>query len=316
MNDSKAVVCSRTYSTVESLDWQWRLTFILVNEIIALVGLVTNVSAAWTIVKTRQIRNQSIKLVFYLSISNVVFAVVGQTSLAALFYYAQEIDCLTMRILIFVLEIFTYSSTYLTAMLGFDRFMRIHFQTTYSGVYTRTRFRISLAVLYFLIFLQAGLGAVGRFLETSALIITLPINIVVFGVVAVLYGKSIQILRIHEKNVKTMFKNRRSANLTRLASLYITTDFLLSLPIVLALSVYYFLQRHGRSSIDQELKGKVFYASFLFFLCHCPINAVCFLLVNKKAKSKISVLFRKSKAKGMVDSECKHSGSCIDESSF
>jgi len=288
----------------------------IVNEVIASVGIITNVSAAWIITKTRQNRNQSIKLVFYLSVSNVIFAVVGQTSLTALLYFAHDVDCVTMRILIFVMEIFTYSSTYLTAMLGFDRFMRINFQNSYSLVYTRNRFRISLVILYLIIFLQAGLGATGRFLNTSAMVITLPINIAVFGVVAILYARSIHVLRIHEKNLKSIFKTRRSANLTRLASLYITTDFVLSLPIVVALSVYYFIRPKDGSSIDQELKGKVFYACFLFFLCHCPINAICFLFVNKKAKSKISVLFRKSKDRSMVDNDKNHSVSVIDESSF
>ena len=277
--------CTTTFGTLAMLDQKQRLIFIIINIMVAMLNVVVNAVAIYIIVKTRQIKNQSIKLVFYLSISNVAFGLVGQPIIAAILYHGTDLGCISMRLMLFVIELFLYSSTYLTGMLGFDRFIRIRYLNSYSQVYTKFRFGVSLVLLYILIFLQAGLGAMSRFLGLSAVFITLPVNILVFASVAFLYGRSIFILKQHEQNVKRLSRSRKTVHLTRIASLYITSDVIFSLPIVILLGVYYFLRKN--SNIDFELKGALFYSCFLVFMCHCPVNAVCFLAVNRKAKSRI-----------------------------
>lgn len=276
--------CTTTFGTLAMLDQGQRLTFLVLNVVVALSSAVTNAIAIKIIIQTGQIRNQSIKLVFYLSVSNVGFALIGQPVFAAILYYGTELSCTAMRIMLFVIEFFLYSSTYLTGMLGFDRFMRIRYLNSYSQVYSRGRFTASIAVAGFLVLSQTGLSTMSRFLGLSAVFITLPINILIFATVACLYGKSIFILKRHEKNVKKMSRTRKTVQLTRLASLYIASDILFSVPLVLLLGVYYFFRKD--TTIDYELKGILFYTCFLFFICHCPANALCFLISNKKAKSR------------------------------
>eukprot|EP00111_Clytia_hemisphaerica_P022650 TCONS_00066642-protein len=283
--------CTSTFGTLAMLGENQRIGYMVANILIALVNLVTNLCVIIIIIKTKQIKNQSIKLVYYLSISNVLFAVIGQPIFAAILYLGTEVGCTEMRLLLLVIEFFMYSSTYLTGMLGFDRYIRIRYQSTYNKVYSRLRFNLSLVILYILIVLQAGLGTMSRFLNLSAVLINLPVNVIMFLIVACLYGKSILILREYEQTAKRLFKHKKKVPLTRLASLYIATDTILCLPLVIILSAYYFIQK---SSIDYELKAIIFYTCFLFFLCHCPINAVCFLFVNKKAKSRLVGKKRKS----------------------
>lgn len=292
MQNNHTTHCTTTFGTLSMLNEKQRLSFMIINIIIAILNVLVNVVATSIIVKTRQIKNQSIKLVFYLSISNIAFGLVGQPIIAAILYYGTDLGCTPMRLMLFVIELFLYSSTYLTGMLGFDRFIRIRYLNSYSQVYTKFRFMLSMVLLYMLIGLQSGLGVMSRFLNLSAVFITLPINILVFATVAFFYGRSIFILKQHEQNVKKLTRSRKTVHLTRLASLYIASDVIFSVPLVLTLGVYYFLRKNPL--IDIELKGLLFYSCFLFFVCHCPVNAICFLAVNRKAKSRIPGTSRSS----------------------
>ena len=249
--------CTPTFGTLAMLDQKQSLIFIIANIMVAMLNVVVNAVAIYIIVKTQQIKNQSIKLVFYLSISNIAFGLVEQPIIAAILHHGTGLGCISMRLMLFVIDLFMYSSTYLTGMLGFDRFIRIRYLNSYSQVYTKFRFRVSLVLLYILVFLQAGLGAMSRSLGFSAVFITLPVDILVIATVAFLYVRSIFILKQHEQNVKKLSRSRKTVHLTRIASLYITSDVIFS--------VYYFLRKNP--NINFELK------------VYSSIPAFCFLCV-------------------------------------
>ena len=158
-------------------------------------------------------------------------------------------------------------------------------------MYTTFRFYISLSLLYLIISIQAALGAIARFHRSSSLGFTLPINVVMFMAVAFFYGRSIQTLRQHQQKLRKNSIVKSSVNLTRLATLYITTNAIFAAPIVIALA-YYFKKREDR--VNQEIKALTFYTTLLFSTLHCPVNAILFLKVNKQARMLISRLIGKS----------------------
>ena len=92
--------------------------------------------------------------------------------------------------------------------------------------------------------------------------------------------------------MKKLSISKNTVNLTRLASFYVLIDAIFSLPIAVTLIVYHF---NRDNDIGGEFKAILFYSSYMFFLFHCPANAVCFLVVNKEAKTRIMSFFFKSK---------------------
>uniref|UniRef100_A0A7M5UN67 G-protein coupled receptors family 1 profile domain-containing protein n=1 Tax=Clytia hemisphaerica TaxID=252671 RepID=A0A7M5UN67_9CNID len=293
-------ICTKTYGTVIFMSWESRISFLTINTIISIVNLIINIFTVYSIYRTNQIKNQSIKLILIVSISNALFAVFGQSSLSILLYKGDHLSCPVTWILLIVIEFCMYSSHYLTGMLGFDRYIRIKYQNNYHQIYTSFRFYMSLSLLYFIISIQAALGAIARFNRSSSLGFTLPINILMFMAVAFFYGRSIQTLRQHQQKLRKNSIVKSSVNLTRLATLYITTNAIFAAPIVVVLA-YYFKKRED--AVNQEIKAVIFYTTLLFSILHCPVNAICFLKVNRQARMMISTLMGKSIRKGSQGTE-------------
>ena len=200
-NTTSQQLCTRTYGTVIYITWSTRMSLIALNIVISIVTIVSNTFVMVTLHKTKQLRNHSMKLIYVLSLTNVLSGMIAQSCLTILLLIPNQLSCSTAWILLLVIELFIYNSNYLTALLSFDRFLRIRFQHNYYQVYSKSRLKASLFVLYFLISLQAALGLVARMKGTSSTILTIPVNLLLFAGVVYCYWKSIVILKRHQNKI-------------------------------------------------------------------------------------------------------------------
>ena len=200
-NNTSQQLCTRTFGTVIYIAWSTRISLVALNIVIAVMTIVSNTLVMVTLHKTKQLRNHSMKLIYVLSLTNVLSGLFAQSCLTILLLMPNQLSCSAVWILVLVIELFIYNSNYLTALLSLDRFLRIRFQHNYHQVYSKSRFKASLCVLYFLISLQAGLGLVARVEGTSSTILTIPVNFLLLVSVVYCYWKSIGILKQHQNKI-------------------------------------------------------------------------------------------------------------------
>ena len=308
-DNSTTKLCTKTFGTIIYVTWSNRMILMVLNTAISIISSLSNALVMATLHKTKQLGNQSMKLIFALSLTNVLSAFMCQSCLAVLLFNPNKLSCPAIWFILLVIELFIYNSNYLTALLSFDRFLRIRFQYTYHQVYSGSRFKVSLVILYFFISLQAALGLVARIRGTSSTILTTPVNFILFFAVVYCYGKSIVILKRHQNRIHTTKsvdkqndqkkgkckKSRREATspLTKLPTVYIVIIVIYSLPLIIVQALLY-VTRHNTVTSSIAYMGRwgtIFYFAFIFFFCYYPTNAIFFLLFNKYSRSKIKSLF-------------------------
>ena len=327
-------LCTQTFGIIVFVPWSTRLWLTILNIVISMVTIISNTLVMVTLVKTKQLRNQSMKLIFALSLTNALSALLGQSCLSVLMVMTDRLSCFAMWILLFVIEFAVYNSNYLTALISIDRFLRIRFKFTYHQVFSNTRFKASLVVLYLAISLQTSLGLIARVMGTSSTVLTTPVNALLIGAIVYCYVMSIFILKRHQnqiqqnsfkrfttsedktnvrtettttvkkqeyKNKNIRRKNTRSTKspLTKLPVIYVITLVIFTVPIMVAMVMLYITRHQVTSQMTHEGKGTCFYSAFIFFFCYHPTNAIFFLVFNKYSRSKInSILCMTSSSKG------------------
>ena len=98
------------------------------------------------IVKTNLLSNIAFKLIFNLSLAGI-----GQTVLGQTFFLINLItgtSCLMQYTGQFVILFFGYTTVYTIGGIGFDRYVRVKYKTSFATILTRKRFHILIFVIY------------------------------------------------------------------------------------------------------------------------------------------------------------------------
>ena len=113
------------------------------------INFVLNALIIFLIIKTRQYKKQSFKLLLIVSISNCFRAVAGQCSfLVACFDMFSYLPCYIQRLLE-ALTIWTCILCFLVHLLvGLDRYMHIRYPNTYNEQFSSRRFNIVIAMIF------------------------------------------------------------------------------------------------------------------------------------------------------------------------
>lgn len=113
------------------------------NLVFMLGNLISNAFVIFILNKTKQIANITYKLIFMLSVSDLMGELFAQTLLKAMFYVQ---SCLVVHVFIFVSAFALHLSVYIVAIIGVDRYLRIKHYARFKTIWT-TKVVISLILI-------------------------------------------------------------------------------------------------------------------------------------------------------------------------
>ena len=153
----------KIYLTIESIHFLASL-----DGIILLANLVLNILVINVILKTKQISNTATKLIFNLSIADIVHGLIGQPLFFANLF--MDFSCVIQFTALFFLYLFGYVTVYTTGLIGIDRYVRIQYKTSYVSVLTSRRVHLLIFIVYCLAMLRASMNVIGFALQKVTLI--------------------------------------------------------------------------------------------------------------------------------------------------
>lgn len=140
---------------------QEQLAVLNAENLIFMVGnLISNAFVIFILNKTKQIANITYKLIFMLSVSDLMGELFAQTLLKTMFYLQ---SCLVVHVFIFVSAFALHLSVYIVAIIGVDRYLRIKHYARFKTIWT-TKVVISLILISAILALfQAAMTIIGFF---------------------------------------------------------------------------------------------------------------------------------------------------------
>ena len=116
------------------------LVVVLLNTVLMVGNIVANGSVIYILIKTKQVSNITCKLIFMLSISDLLIGVFAQNLCTIHFY---EKNCFVKLASISISTFLSHMSAYVIAILGIDRYLRIRYFTNFKTLWkTRVVFRL------------------------------------------------------------------------------------------------------------------------------------------------------------------------------
>ena len=150
--------CYRTVVEFSFLDWRQIVVLTITNSIVMVGNITANMLMIYILIKTKQIANNTCKLFFMLSVSDLMVALFSQNlQTISLFEKSWSI----LDIYSFVTEFSVHSSTYTMAIIGIDCYFRIKHYANYKTFWTRRVELVFVSIAVFLAFIQAIMTLVG-----------------------------------------------------------------------------------------------------------------------------------------------------------
>ena len=198
---------------------------------IMLLNLVANKCVLLKLINSKLLFNTSYILIFYMSFSDCCVALFVQRVYAIVItIYFNKSYCTLEMIVQFLFILFSHVSVCAIAGIGFDRYARIRYLNTYTGVVTKNRVVLACIAIAIYSLLHATLFAAGikyNFFNTSGRVAaTIDILIIIFITFVYLY--IVKIIKDHRRLITHDLLKSVNQKITTLAS-----------KILLAIGIFY-----------------------------------------------------------------------------
>ena len=272
--------CLPAQDKIMALSFEVRCFFAVCFTLIMFGGVFVNGLAVYIAHATRQLKVRSIRLMWYLCINDTFSSVVTNGTYITFMVFYQYAPCPIKKVFNALAQFLSYSSIFLVCYIGFDRYVRIRFLNKYEEKFTTPRYVASLIFSMLLVLIQTSISIIGPIIfgEGYGALLNLPINVFASAIVLVSYGLSLVKLYNYNKSSKVLSMSDRS--LVKMASFHLLLLFCCYGPSLL----YGILYKAHRFS--EEAIGVVISVLFLLNSLHGTLNALVFLIVNRKNKDK------------------------------
>ena len=250
-----------------------------------ILGIFANCLVIRAIVVLGQNQNQSIRLLMYLSMVDILSAL---NNILRFFFanYPQLVTCHVARF-IHIIGVFSiYSSIYMFSVTALDRYFKVHYLENYEEKFTPIRFRFAIAGYALAIVIQTTLAtyfSLTYYIGYGSSYAT-PLNIVVFLSMTILYTKSTLQLRRYKKVNENLAENIQ--NIIKITQIYL---------YLFALYPVYIMATAVMLRLKILTKSEEIFTKQIATLIPCvigSINAIYFFLMNKEAKNDIRLYLR------------------------
>lgn len=307
--------CHTTFWPGRDFETYADYVLVMVNVLVAFVNIFSNALVILIIVKTRQYKNQSLKLTLLLSAADLCTALISQP-LQVYFLYDKHSNSCTLKLGLQVFfYFFPYFSVFTIAFIVYDRFVRITYLNKYEQYMTKKRFGFGVAIVFCATTMQVALITVATLKKEHryASIGVLPLNIITLVLEIFVYSKTIYKLHKYKKERKKRLK-ASDTSMVKLAALYLLMIIIFFTPFMIINTVYGYTSFFNQSFVTVQYTWLI---SQVAYVCNSFVNAVMFLYVNRKARGEMKLFLRKftktnlARAHTFEMSSCKSSSSSV-----
>ena len=171
MNQSLST-CFSNILEVSFLTSEQLITLLAINITSVTVNVTANALVIYILIKTEQLSNITFKLIFSLTTSDMLTTLTSQSLLAVMLHGKY---CSFKGAFVFLSVFFYHFGSYIVALLGVDRYLRIKHYSNFRSITTTF-----ITVILFLASLQALMITLSSTLEESRIV--LPFYITVDGI--------------------------------------------------------------------------------------------------------------------------------------
>lgn len=282
--------CITTYSAKVYLDKDQRLILIVFDLFIMICNILSNGLVAALIILTRQLKNTSHFLIFFLSVSDMLLGVSVQPMFAIMLYnYSVQTHCTFETVLQFFAILFTHTSAYCIAVIAFDRYCRMKYLNRYAEIMKKWITKMVFVFVFLFSFLQAILYICGTQLMFfhQAKKIAVAIDACIAISVVIVYVLTVRVVRNHRRDAAS--KDMLLAVdrvITNVAAKILLAVVIFYIPYIITSGLYAKFDGKVNGEVQRWLSFTVF-IGFLLTYCNTIANALVFLTLNRKAKQKM-----------------------------
>ena len=271
----------------------YRLWLVAMSNAVIMVGnFLANSLVILCLIKTKQTTKPSYRMIFQLSLSDVLVATITQP-LVQVARIDNRRSCAVIISTHFSF-IFTRISTYTIALIGYDRYLRVKYPTTFQDCLTPFRVYITLFVIWLVALLNTCLMISGflvkseivwglaGFIDFSAILIVIYLQIKT-AVAANAHQNSVENLSVLEDIQKKIVK---------VAARIVLMFLIMVLPYFVCLLIRGIF-RSSLNGSDKEYLEFAFEMLMNLIFMNSFGNAILFLMSNERAKKYLKQFLRK-----------------------
>ena len=279
-------VCA--FKRIWSLESWEKVLLQSIDGIELFLNFLLNALIVFLIIKTRQYRKQSFKLLLIVSISNCFTAVAGQCSfLLACFYKFGYLPCDIQRLLQGLVTWTCIICFLVNCLVGLDRYMHIRYPNTYNEKFSSKRFNIAMAMIFPVGIIELFLHYLSVNMRYRYPVFTIPFSL---GVISITFGlqiKSVFMLKEHSRATEHLTAS--SKKITKLVMGYLLLFLTFMVGGKLFKAVCSFLPKGliAKSTINFMVP-----LATLYTFLHYPAVAILFLATNTKSHQYLKKQFR------------------------
>ena len=288
-NDSNFLNCFSIYDDVVYVSNMNRAIIVILYFVIFIINIITNGFSIYVNIITGHWKNQSMRIILYISISDILNGVLGNAAHVVHILIPNQLDCQQRRFLILIPHMFSYFSTYSVFFLGLDRFLHVMLLSRYKAIIKPARFN-SLMVFYLLVGIwQAIITTFGPkfFGESGGARYSAPINNLFIIVTVVSYVACIIKLRLYAKTSRVVSANTLSLN--KLATAFLIIITVTHTPVILSTVIANAIKR----SMGNANTNILAHCLLLLAKTNSSLNAIAYLRLNAKARRRVNAIIQK-----------------------
>ena len=119
----------------------------VLDVLVLTVTFISNTVVIYLLLKTKQISNVSCKLIFHLSVSDLLLALLVETLFIVVIF---KTNCTVKFISQFIAAFLVHLSAYTIALIGIDRFLRIKYKMTFRSLLTTKSVMLMIVLVWVL----------------------------------------------------------------------------------------------------------------------------------------------------------------------
>ena len=278
--------CQNNVIIVSYLTSTQVLVVVLLNTVLMVGNIIANGLVIYILIKTKQVSNITCKLIFMLSISDLMIGVFAQNICTIHFY---EKNCFVKLASISISTFLSHLSAYVIAILGIDRYLRIKYFTNFKTLWKTKVVFILICFLSLLAAFQAVIITISWLLqiEQITMLIYVAMDATIVGTTIFLQIRTIQRSNtVH--NESTLSASRRTnKKITRFSMRIMFLQGIFIAPYTLIVN---FLRDKIQDQLNSNGKSVLEFItciSIVLIFANCFANSVLFLMTNVKARKRL-----------------------------
>ena len=282
MNRSSAD-CQTNVVIVSYLTSTQILVVVLLNTVLMVGNIIVNGSVIYILTKTKQFSNITCKLIFMLSISDLLIGIFAQNLYTIYFY---EKNCFVKLASTSISIFLSHISGYVIAILGIDRYLRIKYYANFKTLWTARVVFTFICFASFLAAFQAVIILINWLLKTEQItkFIYIAMDAAIMVIIIFLQIRTIQ--RSNAVHNESMFGASRRTNkkITRFSMRIMFLQGVFVAPYSLIVNVLRGEIQDQLNSNGKSILEFITCISIVLIFANSFANSILFLMTNVKAR--------------------------------